>query len=103
MPKKSADADILPTLVRERLIAWGMIVRAERLRQRITIADLCARVGISEATLRRLERGDPGAAAGTYLATLLVLGLFDQAVPSLPASLGTATGQRVRHGKLERG
>ncbi|GGX83595.1 helix-turn-helix domain-containing protein [Massilia dura] len=103
MPKKLSSSDVTPTLVQERLVAWGRSIRAARLKQRITVADLCERIGISEATLRRLERGDPGAAAGTYLTALLMLGLFDEAVPALHVSLGTVTGHRVRRGKLERG
>jgi transcriptional regulator with XRE-family HTH domain len=103
MPKKLSDPEITPTLIQERLVAWGHSIRAARLEQRITVAELCQRVGISEATLRRLEHGDPGAAAGTYLTTLLTLGLFDTAAPALHASLGTATGHRVRLSKLERG
>ena len=103
MPKKLSDSDLIHTLVQERLFSWGKAVRAARLWQRITVADLCERVGIAQATLRRLERGDPGAAAATYLTALLVLGLFDQAVPQLPASLDKAAGRRVRRSKLERG
>lgn len=101
MPKKLTDAEITPILVQERLRIWGGSIRAARLRQRITVADLCRRVGISEATLRRLERGDPGAAAASYLTAFLVVGLFDRAVPPLPASLCSAAGERVRRRKLE--
>lgn len=46
-----------PTLVQERLVEWGRCVNVQRMRQRITATDLCRRLGISEATLRRLERG----------------------------------------------
>lgn len=103
MPRKFADLDTTPTLVQERLAVWGRSIRAARLRQRITVADLCQRLEISEGTLRRLERGDPRAAVGSYLTAFLALGLFDAAAPPLPASLGTATGSRVRRSKLERG
>jgi transcriptional regulator with XRE-family HTH domain len=101
MPTKLSDTDITPTLVQERLVAWGRFIRAARLQKRITVAGLCERLGISEATLRRLERGDPGAAAGTYLRALQTLGLIDRAVPLLPASLGAAAGQRVRRTKQQ--
>jgi hypothetical protein len=69
MPKKLLNTDTVPTLVRERLSTWGRCIHTQRLRQRITAADLCARMSISEATLRRMERGDPGTAAGAYLCT----------------------------------
>jgi transcriptional regulator with XRE-family HTH domain len=87
MPKKLSDAETWPTLVLERLSMWGRGIHAQRLQQRITAADLCQRLGISEATLRRLERGDPGASAGAYLTALLTLGLAAEATPPLPPAL----------------
>lgn len=87
MPKKLLDTDSLPSLVLERLSTWGRAIHAQRVRQRITAADLCRRIGISEATLRRLERGDPGAGAGVYLTALLALGIADEATPPLAPSL----------------
>lgn len=104
MPKKLFPTQATPTLVQERLTAWGRSIRNERLRLRITSADLCTRIGISEATLRRLERGDPGAAAGTYLTALLALGVFDEVAPPLRESLAAAARQRrVRLSREERG
>jgi hypothetical protein len=104
MPKKLFPTQATPSLVQERLTGWGRCIRNERLRQRITVADLCARIGIAEATLRRLERGDPGAAAGTYLTALLALGVFDELAPPLRASLAAPAAQRrVRPSRAERG
>lgn len=100
MPKKLAAAHTWPTLVQERLVMWGMCIRTQRLRQRITVADLSARLGVSRTTLMRLEQGDPGAGAGAYLTALLVLGVADQATPALPASLWQGDyGQRVKSGQ----
>jgi transcriptional regulator with XRE-family HTH domain len=104
MPKKLLDATSIPTLVQERLITWGHCIHTQRLRQRITAADLCERMCISEATLRRLERGDPGAGAGAYLSALLILGVFNEATPSLPPSLWSDTPhRRVKLTRQERG
>jgi len=104
MPKKLSTVETIPTLILERLTVWGRIILAERLRRRITVADLCHRIGISEATLRRVERGDPGASAGTYLTALMALGLLDDAAPPPPQSLSETGGQRrVRLSKEERG
>lgn len=104
MPKKLLDTDSLPTLVQERLSTWGRCIHTQRLRQRITAADLCARLGISEATLRRLERGDPGAGAGTYLTALLTLGVAAEAAPPLPPPLWSDIPQRrVKPSRQERG
>ena len=97
MPKKLSGADVWPTLILDHLQIWGRCIRPQRLQQRITAADLCQRLGISAATLRRLERGDPGAAAGSYLTALLTLGIADAATPPLPAALWQETGSiRVR-------
>jgi len=44
MPKKLAKAENWPTLVQDRLTAWGKCINTQRLRQRITVADLSARL-----------------------------------------------------------
>lgn len=104
MPRKISDSTALPTLIQERLTIWGRSIRTQRLSQRMKVTDLCARIGISEATLRRLEQGDPGAAAGTYLTALLILGIMDDAAPALDARLWESeTNRRVRHSRQERG
>ncbi len=104
MPKKLLDLDTLPTLVRERLRTWGHCIHTQRLRQRITAADLCARMSISEATLRRMERGDPGAGAGTYLTALLILGVIGEVAPPPTMSLWSdAPHRRVKLSRQERG
>lgn len=102
MPKKLLRSDTLPTLVRERLQTWGRSIHTQRMRQRITAADLCARMQISEATLRRLERGDPGAGVGAYLSALLILGVMHEAAPALATATWSGQAQRrVRHSAQE--
>lgn len=83
VPKKLRPAEAVPTLVVNRLRTWGRSIRAQRVRQRIPAADLCLRMDISDATLRRIERGDPGASAATYLTALWILGIFEIAAPPL--------------------
>jgi len=98
MPRKQLHGDEVPSLVAERLQAWGTAVRNLRLAQKIRVTDLCARMGVTHTTLRRLEKGDPGAGAGLYLSALMVLGALDIAAPLLPEHLlHTANaGRRVR-------
>lgn len=104
MPRKLSTTDAWPTLVHERLRVWGKCIHAQRLRQRITVADLCGRLGISRTTLLRLEKGDPGAGAGAYLTAFLVLGIVDQAAPTLPPALWQGDfGQRVKPARHEKG
>lgn len=94
MPRKLTPHEAVPTLVQERLIVWGRCIRAQRASQRITSPDLARRMDVSRATLQRLERGDPGAAASLYLRALMVLGILDIAAPVPPERLWVDAGVR---------
>jgi hypothetical protein len=103
MPKKLATAASWPTLVQERLIEWGRCINTQRLRQRIPVADLAARLGVSRTTVLRMEKGDPGAGAGAYLTALVALGVADQLAPAAPPVLWQSDyGQRVKFTAQER-
>lgn len=102
MPKKHLHAAATPTLIEERLRSWGLCIRHQRLTQKIRAADLCQRIAISPATLRRLENGDAGAGSGIFLAALMVLGVLEQVAPPLaPALWQAATGSRVGRTKAD--
>lgn len=97
MPRKILPTGAVPTLVQERLTIWGKCIRKQRITQNLQASDLCARMGISDATLRRLEKGDPGAGAGIFLTALLVLGILDLAAPVPDEPLWAVdTRRRVR-------
>ena len=97
MPKKILSANEVPTLVQERLTIWGKCIRKQRLAQNLQASELCSRMGISDATLRRLENGDPGAGTGIFLTALLVLGILDLTAPVPDEQLwATDTRRRVR-------
>lgn len=93
MPKKLRNPETTPSLVQERLITWGRCIRTQRVAQKILARDLCSRVGIAEATLRRLERGDPGASAAVYLNAMMVLGVLEFAAPALDPQLWSSKPQ----------
>jgi hypothetical protein len=96
MPRKLTPHEAVPTIIEERLIVWGRCIRAQRASQRITSPDLARRMNVSRATLQRLERGDPGAAASLYLRAFVVLGILDIAAPVPPDRLWADGGvQRV--------
>lgn len=84
MPKKLRHPDALASQAAERLREWGSCIRSQRVSQHIRASDLCGRMDISLPTLRRLEQGDPGVTAASYLNALLILGLFDVAAPPVP-------------------
>ena len=97
MPRKILPASAIPTLVQERLTIWGKCIRKQRITQNVQANDLCSRMGISDATLRRLEKGDPGAGTGIFLTAFLVLGILDMAIPVPDEQLWTSdTRRRVR-------
>jgi transcriptional regulator with XRE-family HTH domain len=93
MPKKLRTVSAVPPVIAQRLEIWGRCIRAQRVSQNIPAADLCARLGISDATLRRMEHGDPGTGAATYLTALWILGILDTAVPPLDPIYWSANPQ----------
>ena len=81
MTRKHPATTLVPTLVAERLRVWGMCVRKQRITQGIRAFDLCARMGISQPTLQRLQRGEASVGAGVYLEALHILGVLDDCAP----------------------
>ena len=74
--------DAMPRSVRplypatqRRAEALGERLRLARLRRRMTLTDLAARVGATRVTLGRLERGDLSVSMGLLVRVLGVLGL----------------------------
>lgn len=79
----------------EALVALGREVRDARLARKLRLDDLAKRAGISVATLKRLEKGDPRLAIGRFLEVLTALS------PSLLADVvgavrEDATGDALR-------
>ena len=55
----------------------GQRLRAARLRRRIPVGEMAARVGIDRKTQWRLEQGDPSVSLAVLVRTLNVLGLSE--------------------------
>lgn len=91
MPRKLLPAELVPSVVLERLSIWGHTIRTQRVRQRVTADQLCGRIGISRATLSRLERGDPAVSIAGYMTAFDVLGILDEVMPSPRALLWSAS------------
>ncbi len=64
---------------REATSVLGKMIRARRIQQRITAAQLAERAGITRTTLRGIERGEPKTAIGTVFEVAAIVGvrLFD--------------------------
>ena len=87
LPKRPTIVDVvkgsyamhaLPIPLKATLRRFGGDLRDARLRRRIPAAIMAQRAGISRTTLLKVEKGDPGVAAGTYAAVLFVLGMLDR-------------------------
>ena len=103
MPQTSYS--LSPT-AREALRLLGAAIEEGRLRKGWTREQLAERVGVSALTLRRITRGEPGVAIGSYFeaAALVDLPLFDlDSPPALTRALRhqqerlTLLPARVRH------
>lgn len=62
-----------PTREVARLL--GQQVRSGRIQRRWTVKELATRVGVSEVTMRKVERGDLSVALGTALEAASVVGI----------------------------
>lgn len=68
----------------------GENLKTARLKRRMAIRDFASRVGVSDRTIMRLEKGDNGVSIGTLAMTCLVLGGIDRLNDLFdPASDGT--------------
>ena len=55
----------------------GRNIRTARKRRRISVKDFAERIGVSERTVIRLEKGDEGVSLGTLAMACLALGELD--------------------------
>ena len=71
---RSTVGYLLPVKVRRSLAKFGADLSIARRQRQLTSAMMCERVGVSKATWRRMEAGDPTVAVGAYAQALFVLG-----------------------------
>ncbi|NDV50387.1 helix-turn-helix transcriptional regulator [Yangia sp. PrR003] len=56
----------------------GQDLRTARKKRRMSVADFCERIGVTDKTLAKLERGDGGVRIETFATALLALGELDR-------------------------
>lgn len=78
----------LPSRVRETLVTIGQNLNTARRRRSQSRDQFARRVGVSRATVERVEKGDPGVSAGTYFTALW-------AVDLLPTELADPANDRA--------
>jgi hypothetical protein len=85
MPKRSQAIDFLPQVVAGHLRTLGENLAIARKRRRESLKAWALRIGVSEPTLMRMERGDPSVSVGVYATALWLMGrapaLSDLAAP----------------------
>lgn len=84
MPKRSAALDTMPPAVLAQLGALGEHLAIARKRRREPLKSWAQRIGVSEPTLMRMEKGDPSVSMGVYATALWLMGR-SHALPELAA------------------
>ena len=84
MSKRSAAVDALPSAVQAHLRQLGEDLAIARKRRREPLKSWAQRIGISEPTLMRMEKGDPSVSMGVYATALWLIGR-SQALAELAA------------------
>lgn len=94
--KKRAN---LPIPALRALRKLGKDISDARRRRRITIELMAERAGLSQATISKIEKGDPTASMGAYSTVLFVLGLTE-GLNELADASHDLTGRQLEEEKL---
>ena len=84
MSKRSGATQSMPSAVRMHLQELGENLSIARKRRREPLKAWAQRIGVSEPTLMRMEKGDPSVSMGVYATALWLVGR-SQALPQLAA------------------
>ncbi len=74
MPKRSAALETMPSAVLAHLRALGGNLAIARKRRREPLKSWAQRIGVSEPTRMRMEKGDPSVSMGVYATALWLMG-----------------------------
>ena len=98
MPRSSLSYALISDAAMGSLAALGERLKEARLLRNWTQADLAAKAGLSESSIRKVEAGSPHITVGAYLALLDVFGLptaFDRVIGPGDDTLGEALGRNA--------
>jgi DNA-binding XRE family transcriptional regulator len=84
MPKQSRALSAMPPIVLSHLRQLGENLTIARKRRKEPRKVWAERIGVTEPTLMRMEKGDPSVSFGTYATALWLIGR-SQAIPELAA------------------
>ncbi len=84
MPKRPVAVDQMPVAVLAHLRELGENLALARKRRQEPLKSWAQRIGVSEPTLMRMERGDPTVSMAVYATALWLMGR-DAALPELAA------------------
>lgn len=105
MSKRSQAIEAMPPSVLKQLRALGDNLGVARKRRRESLKAWSQRIGVSEPTLMRMEKGDPSVSMGVYATALWLMGrapvIADLAAPehdqgALEEAVRTAKVRAVR-------
>jgi hypothetical protein len=74
MSKRSASLETMPSAVLAHLRSLGENLAIARKRRREPLRSWAQRIGVSEPTLIRMEKGDPSVSMGVYATALWLIG-----------------------------
>lgn len=89
----------LPIPAIKALRKVGQDINDARRRRRITIKLMAERASLSQATVRKIEKGDPTASIAGYVSILFVLGMVDR-LRDLADNSHDLLGRRLEEEKL---
>lgn len=84
MPKSSRALDSMPPVILSQLKQLGENLTIARKRRKEPRTVWAERIGVTEPTLMRMEKGDPSVSFGTYATALWLIGRV-QAISELAA------------------
>jgi transcriptional regulator with XRE-family HTH domain len=89
MPKPTTRA--YSRYSRDAAVLLGQLIRLERIKQKLTIAELAERADASRGLVQRIERGEPGCSIGAVFEVAAILGirLFDADHSTLKANIAS--------------